>query len=266
MIEGKFEDLLNRKIDGETNERDDAELQEYLAQDQAARAYQEDLENLASMFERVHDVEPPPDLKDEIVHAARAASSAAAGAQKSADPGSPAGVSAILEALGRRLQMRSPYAFAAGLAVGALVFAVLAGSFTSLFRVDESVSPGALVPPEALAVYEPVDSQPLRLDGVHGQIATRVHGDRLLLELQLDSQQVVTVAVVPEAGSMVLVAFRQDDPAQGRVEIRDTEFTVEHQGANVYYVVLRSDSLRRGSLTVRARAGSQAIEVALRTQ
>lgn len=285
MTEGKYEDLMNREIDGETTEREKAELETYLAQNPQAQAYREDLGTLANMFERVRDIEPPAELKADIVAAVRRqaesqAASRPAGASAAAEassrpvhaaepgalPASENGWASIVDVFRRRLALPSPYAFAGGVAVGALVFALIAASFTSLFRVDESVAPGALVPSSELAVFEALDAQSLALDGVRGEVSTKIYGDRLLVELQLESEVPVQVSVTPGAGRMVPVAFRQVDPRQGRVEFGEAEMAITHQGTNEYYFVLRGDAVGGSPLAVRAQTGVQTSEITLRTR
>lgn len=282
MTEGKYEDLMNREIDGETTERERAELEAYLAQNPQAQADREDLGTLVSMFERVRDIEPPPDLRTDIVAAVRQqaeakAAAAASGARSRASrPGrtpdaatateAESGWAAFIGAFRRRLALPSPYAFAGGVAVGALVFVVFAASFTSLFRVDEALVPGAVVPASELAVYETLDEQSLRLDGVHATVSTKIYGDRLLVELHLESQVPVRVSVTPSAGRMVPVAFRQIDPMHGQVALDDAQMVITHEGTNEYYLVLSGHAVEAMPLVVHAQAGVQTSEIRLQTR
>lgn len=269
MNEGKFEDLLNREVDGETTDRETTEFEEYLAKNPQANAYREDLENLASMFQQVRDVDPPADLKDEILAQVRQAPAPTvhkATLDIDEDDGWFAALSETVRGWVRPLELRSPYAFAAGMAVSALAFFIFADSFTSWFRVEESIAPGAIVSAEELAVYESLDAQSLTLDGVHGQIGTKIYGDRLLVELRLESQVPVQVSVTSVNGQMVPVAFRQVDPGQGRVEFSEAEVAITHQGTNEYYFVLRRDAVGGSPLAVRTQAGVQTSEFTLKTR
>jgi hypothetical protein len=75
MVETEYSELLQAEIDGELDGHQRAELARRLLVDQEARELREDLLRLRAMLETVEPVDPPPELRANVLRALPASAS-----------------------------------------------------------------------------------------------------------------------------------------------------------------------------------------------
>jgi len=120
MMNDRIVALMNGEIDGENSASESLELRAILESNDEARAYYDDLRELGARFSEAGEIEPPPGLRHEVLTATtRAARSRerVRAARLRLLPGR------LLDSLTPRLA----YAFAAGVAAGLVVFALVVG-------------------------------------------------------------------------------------------------------------------------------------------
>ena len=107
MIEREYEDLIQEVLEGDATPQQIERLETWLAGSEAGRARRRELEGVFRALCGVSEVDPPPDLKNDILRALRArpAPGRAKGLARSWVPGS---------------RFRPAFIFAAGLAAGAV--------------------------------------------------------------------------------------------------------------------------------------------------
>ena len=87
MIKSKIIELINRQLDGELNEKEAAQLQEYLKQDQEAQQFYKEQQHVITYLNSVPKLNPPLDMKNSII----------AGIKGSASPDRHSGKAAVFD-------------------------------------------------------------------------------------------------------------------------------------------------------------------------
>lgn len=265
---GKFEDALNREIDGETTSEESAELRRHLAQSPEAQSYFEDLEGLCRMLRAVKEIEPPVGFKEGIVQLvhSRAGNPTREAARETRKVPGESWLGAVRGALGRRLRFQGGYAFAAGIAAGVLLFVVFTDSFTSIFRLDESSLPGTMLPIEQSREFETVDTSELRSEDIQATVETRRDQDLLLTEIQVHSRQPVQIWVEFDGAILTPLGFEQGTDSPGRIRLDTGLIHIAHEGPNTYRFLLRDIGGVDSQLGVRVGAGAEVVERRLLTR
>lgn len=263
MIEGKFEAILNRKVDGEISTAEAEELKEYLAGNPEAQSYAEDLDGLCRMLREVKEIDPPHDLKDEILARVRQASAPTVH-KATLDLEEDDGWFAVLvETVRGWMRPQLAYGFVAGAAAGVLLLSVFTDS--TRFGIDESSLPGAMMPVESTA-FSSIDTAQLQLDGTRMGLETKRHEDRLLGEIHVESAQPVQIVLEFDGASVSPVGFWRRESSNARIEVGAGRIQIAHQGANTYQVLLTDGPASAGELTVRLHAEDEVTEQKLRTR
>jgi hypothetical protein len=260
MIEEKYEDLVNRDLDGETTPEESALLRAHLSADPAARGYHEDLRSLQRLLRAVVAIEPPPTFKQDLLRMIRER-----GMEAQPEPARREGCrEPVVLALRRRLTWGTAYTFAAGIAVGVALLVAMGERPTPSSRLDDSTLPGAMLPVERFDDLQPIDSQPLRLQGVRGRAQTKSLPYAVLADIEVAAEQPVQIRLAFDPGALVPLGFAQKQPGGGVVRLGSGEVEIEHVGENRYVLALGRRGTPAGVLVVQVRLGDSVVEQVLR--
>ncbi|UCE02263.1 MAG: hypothetical protein JSW67_13590 [Candidatus Latescibacterota bacterium] len=263
MIEGKFEAILNRKVDGMISPEEEAELQEYLATHPEAHSYAEDLDGLCRTLRTVKEIDPPDDLRDAILERIRAAPAPTVHEATVDLPDEGDGwLASLVQTLRGWMRPQLAYSFAAGTAVGVLLFAVFTGNLTQS-RLDETSLPGAMMPVEGSA-FSQIDSALLQLEDTQMRFETRRHENQVLGEIRVESGPSVQIVLEFDGATLSPLGFWREQGSTERIEFETGRIRIAHQGANTYQVLLTEASTTAGVLTVRLAADDGVVERTLR--
>lgn len=218
MIEERYIDLMNREIDHVNSKAESAELGRYLESSGEARAYYDQLRDLAAAFERAGQVEPPEEL-DQIILSSIAARDAERAASK--DRFSIRGF--------MHSRRKLAYAFATGVAAGLIIMAIVYRSPAG------TSSPGAADLYGALAERSKVGAlfsvEPTRIDepGVSGTVEVRYLEHAVQVVLALVAGNEIKIDLTP-AGGLALVGFRAHVPGPYGLEASGENIEITFTG------------------------------------
>ncbi len=193
-LDERYDELIQREIDGEASEQEVAALRHYVAENADARSRQAELKQLAELLNRVEPVTPPADLAKSIL--------AALPPQRYA----PARVLRPRTGLARYPILKYGYALAAGLILGLALHQFLFIHPSALPVTDVS---GSMLPRIPASSSSPAHQLPLNSDGVTGSVSIRVSGPVAPLEFDLDSQKPVQFEVRFDSAQVELKGFSQ---------------------------------------------------------
>jgi hypothetical protein len=223
MIDERLDVLINEELDGTLTAEGDAELRERLERDPEARLLRERLRHLARTLEQMPAAEPPPGLRAQIAVAVRLREARAAGRTSPFRSVAPDG-----RRLPRLRLSWSPglaYSFAAGLAVGCALIALL--------RSDGPESSAMVESADAV-----IDQFPVALAGVEGMVVLRREAGRLTAEVALRGETETTVEFT----------------------LGGARWTASHVGESRYSLDLGPAEKLPGEVGLSIRAGGASIE------
>ncbi len=227
MIHDRLKLLINREIDGENSPEESRELEDALRSDPGARRYRDDLLELGSRFARAGLIDPPPALRRGIL-AATTRRPAVARRRRQLMP------DAIREAFTPRLA----YAFAAGVAVCALVFALLNGPGSGAGRVPPDAARGTMAPRDASGL-ESAECMQFDVPGGSGTGCVSYSSDGIRVAISLDSGS-ETRLVLSHEGDVRFGEYRAT--GAGELGIADDHVTIERAAAGEYEVLFEGSS------------------------
>jgi hypothetical protein len=154
MIDERYEELINKELDGLNTESESKELEQFLSENSEALQYYDELLRAASALKRIEQVEPPSFLTTHILNSVKALH---------VPTQSGLGwIHTIRELFRQRPVARYALVFASGLCVGILLL-VLANSWSQDEMPDIAKVSGSMVLPTELSRLQKIDS--VALDG-----------------------------------------------------------------------------------------------------
>lgn len=227
MIHDRLELLINRDIDGDNSPEESRELENALRSDPGARRYRDDLLELSGRFTRAGMIDPPPALRRGIL-AATTRRPATVRRRRSLLP------DAVREAFTPRLA----YAFAAGVAAGALLFALLAGPGPETGGIPPDAARGTLAPWGSSGL-ETTECMQFDMPGGSGTGCVTYSSDGIRVAISLDSER-ETRLVLSHEGDVRFAEYRTT--GAGELGIADDHVTIERAAAGEYDVLFEGSS------------------------
>ena len=191
MIEREYEDLIQEVLDGDATPAQIERLEMWLASSAEGRARRKELEGMFQALRKVPSIEPPTELKDDVLRALRTRP-ARGPATRSAWSWSPAS------------RLRPAFVFAAGLAAGAIGY----GAMTQLpswppgdFSVTGTMMPSKASQPGADAVRRAWSAGPSQVEAISWRTADsrvaafQVRKGEARIEIEYDPAQLVLVGI-----------------------------------------------------------------------
>jgi hypothetical protein len=203
MEHDRYIELVNKEISGDITREEKADLERYLAENPDARRVRDELHRTSDLLGEVGDIEPPAHLKRHIMNSVDFS-------QYKTEAKQPA---LKLSGRARRwaFRPRMVYAFAAGLAVGLVVFAVFLTGPWERYAPDRG-GLYATIGAARDAGFHSIEQLPLDLPEAEGRVVLMRSADLLVFEVSLrsthpfevrllyDPAQVRFNGLLPEAG------------------------------------------------------------------
>ncbi|MFQ5650623.1 MAG: anti-sigma factor family protein [bacterium] len=217
MLDEQIKQLVNQGIDGDLSKKERAKLESYLLESPEARSYLKMLQELDRTLRQVKAEAPPRHLKKAIMksigHRQRAGERASPTRRSWPRP---------------RINWSYAFSFSAGVAAGALVFALL-GTRLSEGKMARSNLTGTLLPAPNAQPFETI----IDLPEIAGKVGWTASPDVAVVELALDSQ--VPLQVTLEFDTEVLLsAFRHLGPGAVQVDISRRSLSFIHSGEQIH--------------------------------
>lgn len=249
-MDPRLEELLQREIDGATSAEESAELHRRLMEEPAARELHDRLQRLAEDLRRVGQEEVPAGLRQEILAAVERSERARSGAVAThrRTPG---------------VRRRDLLPFAAGLAAGLALFALLSGGGGPDPAVDPDALTGTMRPGARSAEELSADAQRIEGPGVVATALLRVHRDEAVVDLHLRSDRPLETTLESVGGLTPLFGERRG-PEAGEIRLTEGACRVVQEGEGRYRFVLRGEGeAATASLRLRLRSGDWSQQISL---
>jgi hypothetical protein len=230
MISERLTILLNKKIDGCLSDTESAEVETALATDPEAQRVHRELVALAERLGRLEAVEPPPELRSSVM---------AAVARKQQQPSRIAGLWMRIVSLGHLTgRLRYGVTFAAGLAVGALVFAISGMNSGTGHDISPREVLGTIAGIESEGTITPRWDMDFRQDDITGSVALMQIAPRVAaVRVSIDAQEAVTLELDYDHRALQFRGIHYRDDTAGRLESSGRGLRVIHNGYNEYTLV-----------------------------
>jgi hypothetical protein len=228
-IDPKYIDLMNAEIDGEISAEDRARLENYLAQDPAARALREELAGLCTALDAVEFIEPPAHLKHAVLDTITR--------QNATAPASTGG--------GWQLALST--FFTGGVARYALAFAtgaILTYTFINSDQIsrqafdDVTGLVGTISEPDFSAEMSSEHSIDLTLTEIAGSVKLHRAGSILILDFDLVSQDPIEIVADFNDLDIWFNGFAQLESEGTSIAAETGQVTVRMAGQRRYAVYL----------------------------
>lgn len=231
MIDDKILELMNREIDKANPEKESAELKKYLDKNPEAKQHFQELVKLSNMLEKIPNIDPPTDMKMNIMN--------------SIDPNKYAGkikqpglFQILTEFFLIRPKLRVATTFAIGAAFGLVLFAV-----SDMYRgtdspLNQSHLSGTIMFEKELDEFTTIESKTIESEYISGTFELKRSGTDLLADIIINSKVPVRIALGFDNNHTVFKGFNQLAYTYSGVNITDTEISWEHFGNNRFLINL----------------------------
>ncbi|MGE5176166.1 MAG: hypothetical protein ACM3JJ_07285 [Hyphomicrobiales bacterium] len=186
-------------------------------------------EAVAKLLDRAEMVDPPADLRDNVVRtieARRPAKRRWAWLE-------------LFSAGFRRPTLGMVYPFAVGAIAGIVGFAVLSGKMDLGAPGGSGGMSGAMVPTAPHAKASPVDAQRFELNGANIRLETVRQGGQVEATVSVEGRRDADVTLRFDANRLAPISFRQDGPWDGTMECRAGVIRIVQSGQRRYGIVFQ---------------------------
>lgn len=227
MTEKTLSELVHKELDGATSGKESAKLKAYLEKNPWARAMQDDLAALARSLRKVSVIEPPRNLKKNVLNAI---STARHSAQARRRP-----VSSIIWDLFAVVRPQYAYAFVAGLLLGIVVYAVILPRQESMTDITSLY--GTMLSQDTGPGFQTGESAEIELDQIRGTVTLKHAKGVLLADVELRSQQEAEIVLGFDEKQLEFAAFGRFDGEKTTVMVDRSEVHLLNVGENRYVVL-----------------------------
>jgi len=248
-------ELLHREMDGETTEKESAELEERLAREPELATSHRALLGLGRTLAQVGLVDPPPELARDVMRQVK---------QRHLADARGSWFSGLSELVARRPAL----ALASSLAVGLLAGLLVTGpSSRGLLPLDGDSISGSLLPLDDLAALPVVDEARLEAPGIRATAVTRAGRGFVVTELEIFSDEPVDVTVEVDPSGLRPRGFEcvGGDP-EGGVTIEPGRVAIRGATAGLCFVNLATLGPDPSPITVRVETETARAEATLRAR
>lgn len=256
MNDERLDRLIHERIDGESTPEGEALLRRAIEARPDARARYEELLEVARALDGIPIVDPPEDLAPSVMRAVRGRAAEVSGRE--------AWLDALRGVLVRRPLFAYGLTLAAGLVLGAFLLSPAVRSVILSSQDSAHVSGTAL--PDARLSGTPVDRAEISAEGLAGEVATALAGDRVLVRIRLSSRARVEVALEFDAEALSPLGFeRRGEPLAG-ASAGPGRLAFEHRGEGEYWATLGLRSSAPAPIRLRVTGPGLEVEKEVRTR
>lgn len=255
MAYDKYEDLMNRSIDGLLSAQEQAELDRYLQDHPVAGKKFKMVQNADKVLSQTLTAEPPPDLKQEIMRAIRVPHRSSAKKIRFW-----ANFSNILRSHSIR---RYGYAFSAGLVCGIIILAMSSDMSQQYQSPDPSQVSGALVTLQSADEVKVLDSKNFEVGACQGSIETRAFENYVLLDININSGNLVNIEIIFDSADLSYAGFWQPDHFRGGFDIDDNHLTLSQQGIGRHTLLFLNQLSAESNLVFEIESGDSSLREVL---
>jgi len=258
MIDDRILELMNREIDKANTDKETAELNKYLDKNHEAKQHYHELEKMAGALENIPNVEPPADMKMNIMNSIDPNKYA----RKVKQPGF---FQTLAEFFQVRPKLRLATTFAVGAAFGLALFAVSDKYIGADLPLNQSHLSGTMMLEKEINDFISIDSKPIKTEFFSGKFELKRSETDLLADISLNSKIPVRIIISIDKNNTVFKGFNQSDYTYSGVNITDTEISWEHFGNNHFLIHLEDITNAESVVTLRISSDQVNIEESIPT-
>jgi hypothetical protein len=241
-IDPKFADLINAEIDGWISPEEHVELEAYLAENDTAGAYRDELVGLCEGLDLIEPVSPPPHLKHVILDAFIASKPARQAPRQRVSK------DLFNDFFGVPV-VRYAMSFAAGVI---LAYTLLSSEELSRQALDDVTNlVGTITQPESAGDIGTADSIQLALNELAGSVSLKKLGDMLIIDFDLTSEGPVDIVAAFSDPDIWFNGFAQLESSGTSVAADNGRVTLHMEGQRRYALYLHDTG--DGTATVNLR-------------
>lgn len=214
MIEDKYIELMQRRLDGALAKSEEEELEAHLAVNPDARKMDAGLREISHTLSGMEMLDAPRTLKGRIMNLVEARSAVES---TSSSP-----LSGLLDSFAGFFSVRHAYSFSAGAIAGVFILAMIFQFSGGIPGIGDSDMQGTMVPSEA-PKFEVIDSRKISLDGVEGEIQVLATSNVAMAEIHISSVSEVQISVSFEPSDYRFDGYR----ASGESDESESTITVD---------------------------------------
>jgi hypothetical protein len=249
-IDPKFADLINAEIDGWISPEEHVELEAYLAENDAASAYRDELTGLCENLDSMEPVSPPPHLKHVILDAVISSKPAGPEVRQRTS-------SDLFSDFFGTAPVRYAMSFAAGVI---LAYTLLSSEQISRQALDDVADlVGTITQPDAARDLAVADRIQLTLNELAGSVSLRRMGDMLIIDFDLTSQGPVDIVAAFTDPDIWFNGFAQLESSGTSVAAENGRVTLHMEGQRRYALYLHNTSQGAATVNLRFYANGQLV-------
>ncbi|UCD16175.1 MAG: hypothetical protein JSV44_06795 [Candidatus Zixiibacteriota bacterium] len=227
--DSKYMEFMQRRIDGELNETESAELDRYLQSNPAAQKTFKSLLLVSDKLAQVGQVEPPEDIRPKVL--------ATIQAKTPVHPRSESYITA-LQMLWRRGGVRHAASFACGALLGLILFTLYSHDFTAS-PPDKSLLTGTILFNQDSAEFSLVNQAEFSLATTEGEMRIKRSGNMILAEIAVQSSHASDLILKSDSNYITILGLKQSGhPATG-ITMASGRIHITQQGQSNYSIAYR---------------------------
>jgi hypothetical protein len=224
MIEDKYIELINKKIDGLLTRDEDIRLEKYFSRTPEALTLYNDLSKVSTMLSQVTEIDPPTNLKKNVLNAL------------SVNKYLPKSKRSLVKILIPSWKFSFKYAFV-------FTTGVILGVFTTfIFRSHELNTvdaTGALIISKPAESFREISRHEIAGRDVSGVLVLKSAEELLLAQVTVTSKQPAVVKLDYDFRELAFQGLGGVDDNGLRITVSENEVQLSHLGAHGYFLVFK---------------------------
>lgn len=238
MIDQKVRELIHGELDNSNTPSETQELKQLIAADPKVAAYFQELKELGNAFKTNADIEPPKELKADIMDRILA--------EKTGTYTKPIPVWTLLR---EKLTVKQTFVFATGLAAGLAFFFIFSGHAPSL--QDGSNLYGTLASVDNSKQFKTITEQDIHVGGASAHLITRFGNGVSMVELSVTESSDVELGVDFDPTALSFIGFGQTTPSSNAFSLTDGTIHFKHTGTGRYTFLFDTKGTNAGNVLIR---------------
>lgn len=228
----KYIELIHAEIDGTISKEEKIDLDRFLASDPEMRRVYAELNGVNDILNQSGQLEPPPDLKTNIMKSIRTNKYA---------PGEKSGIiTQIWESLRFRISPKYVISYSAGLATGLAIVILLIIGPGNLKNISSNKLTGTMVSPEISSDLAKIDELNIKVSDIIGKVSVYGDKDELQLVINLQSKNEYEFVADFEPDIVFLQTFSTLAPGSEILEANHGAVRIFHKGVNEYTFLFKN--------------------------
>lgn len=225
MRKSNFRELINKEIDGLNSPQESKMLTKYLRENKDAQDLFNDLNKLSGSLQNVKKVNPPEDLKQDILNSID--TNKYAKKEKK--------VYRFL--YNYKLNFRYAYIFITGLVFGVFIYYSL---FNKIQQSDNSQLIGTMIINKTYEHLQPIRQIEIELQDISGKVDLKSQANIWFVEFKIETEKGIKIIMENEHEALDFLALRRLNKNRLQFQVAEKTIQLEHKG-NCNYVIFLSN-------------------------